>query len=172
MKKAWISLLLVASIVGIVGFYFQKKEAVVPEHVHYHAGFKVFIDGQEQDYSDFQYMSLVPCSTEKQKLTPEELQLEKAHLHDQVDDVAHVHRAGAHWKDLFQNLGVEFEKGKEVVAYSADGVIPDILNTEIQSYQSIVIVVGSQEKAEEYRKNIVTRQHIEETEGRSELCGS
>lgn len=172
MKKPWIVLLLFASITGFLGFYVQSKEASEVKHVHHHAGFKVYIDDQLQDYTDFQYMSLSPCSVEKQDLTAEELQMEKAHLHDQVGDVVHVHTSGATWGDLFKNLNVVFDKDKEIVTYDSRETISDILESEIQPYQSIVIVVGDQSKTSEYQQLLVMREHIEEVEQRSELCSS
>lgn len=165
-------LLFFAVAVSALGFYFQTREAEEVEHVHLHAGFQVYIDGVRQDYTDFEFMSLSPCSTEPKELTSEEKQMEKAHLHDQIGDVVHVHTKGATWGDLFTNLNVTFDKEKELQTYTKDGVMTDIFDQEIKPYESIVIVVGDQSKSEEYRQTLVARSHIEATEQRSELCGA
>ena len=182
MKKKLIisSLLFFAVVVSALGFYFQNKESKEAEHVHLHAGFQVYIDGVKQNYTDFEFMSMSPCSTEPKELTPEEKQMEKAHLHDQVGDVVHVHTKGATWGDLFDNLNVTFDKNKEIQAYnepfdSTQGelvTINNVLDKEINPYESIIIVVGDQSKVEEYKQNFVSRGRIEETEKRSELCGA
>lgn len=173
MKKQWIALLLFATVTAVAGFNVQAKQnKAAVEHVHYHAGFQVYIDNTLQDYTDFKYMSLSPCSTEPRELTPEEEQSEKGHLHDQIGDVVHVHKTGGTWADVFKNIGVELPKDKEIQAYNEKLKIKNILNTEIEPYQSIVFVIGDQSKAAEYQQTLVTRQHIEETEQRSELCGT
>lgn len=154
---------------GVLAFNAREKKDA---HVHLHAGFQVYADGVKQDFSDFAYMSMTPCSTVKKDLTKEEKQLEKAHLHDQIGDVVHVHTAGAKWKDLFQNLNFTFDRSKEFAAYNSAGKIDDFLDQEIVAYESVVIVVGDQTKAKEYMTGAVTKEKIEQTEQRSELCGS
>ena len=44
----------------------------------------------------------------------EDKQLEKAHLHDLIGTVAHIHRENATWRDLFKNIGysVSSKKGE------------------------------------------------------------
>ena len=52
-------------------------------------------------------MHIEPCRDEeheKEKKDAKEIQLEKAHLHDMIGDVVHVHYKGTRWKDLFANL--------------------------------------------------------------------
>lgn len=125
------------------------------EHIHYHAGFVVYIDGAKQDYSDFKYMNLKLCTEEKSQPTKEELQIEKAHLHDGVGDVVHVEQAGARWSDLFKNIGVNLP--------------PDltVLDDPIEPNSSIVITIGQQVDYPEK----VSLEHIKEVEAKSELCG-
>ncbi len=125
------------------------------EHIHYHAGFIVYVDGVRQDYSDYKYMNLTPCTQEELKPTKEEEQIEKAHLHDGVGDVVHVEQAGSVWGDLFKNIGVTLP---------AD--LP-VLSEVIEPNSSIVISVGTPvDKPEK-----VSLEHIKEVEAKSELCG-
>lgn len=149
----------------------MRGAAPKPEEVHYHAGFRVYIDGQLQNYSAAKYMEIEPCTTSSHQ-EKEDDQAEKAHLHDGVGDVVHVHRNGAVWGDLFKNIKVSFDPGKQVVAYQeGGGVLPDIFNQSIKPYQSIVILVGDQANAKELVKNAVTLEHIKDVEARSETCG-
>lgn len=149
-----------------------KKPKAQTEEVHYHAGFRVYIDGRLQDYSAAKYMNIEPCTTGNQAVKEDD-QAEKAHLHDGVGDVVHVHRNGAVWGDLFKNIHVRFDPGEKIVGYSADGLkIPNILSQPIKPYESVVIVVGDQSEAGEYIKNAVTIEHIKEVESKSETCGA
>jgi hypothetical protein len=143
------------------------------EHVHYHAGFQVYINGQLQDYSSFMYMNIKPCSgpTEHARMTPEEEQLEKAHLHDGIGDVVHVHLSNATWQDLFTNIKVAFPKNVPVEGYRNGERVENLLNQTIQSYESVIFFVGDTPNKQELLKNQVTKSRILEAESRSETCG-
>jgi len=149
MKK----ILIVLVLVGVLGWRLWVERA---EDAHYHAGFVVYIDGVKQDYSDYKYMNFIPCSEHDAKKSKAEEQIEKAHLHDSVGDVVHVHRTGAVWGDLFKNIGVRLPAK------------PEILRQEIEPNSSIDIVIGQQIDNPEK----VTVDHIKIVEAMSELCGS
>jgi hypothetical protein len=140
------------------------------EAVHYHAGFRVYIDGTLQDYSDYKYMNFVPCSEHDVKKTPAEEQIEKAHLHDGVGDVVHTHRAGAVWGDLFKNIQVELPKDKQLKGYINGIENEDIMETPIKEYTTAIFVVGDNNASHD--KEIVSIEHIKEVEAKSELCGT
>lgn len=140
------------------------------EHVHYHAGFRVYIGGQLQDYSDFKYMNFVPCTEHDTKKSAREEQIEKAHLHDSIGDVVHVHRSGAKWGDLFKNIGVTLPFDSGLWGY-LDGVQQeDILNEPIEAFKTAVFVFGEDNAS--HAKEIVSIDHIKEVEAKSELCGA
>lgn len=140
------------------------------EHVHYHAGFRVYIDNKMQDYSGYQYMNYTPCSEHDQKKTPEEEQMEKAHLHENVGDVVHVHRVGAVWGDLFTNIKVNLPADKEIVGYIDGKKVEEIMKTPIDPYTTAIILVGETDASRS--AEIVPKTHIEEVEKKSELCGT
>lgn len=145
-----------------------------PAHVHYHAGFLVYIDGVRQDYSDMKYMNFTACSEHDTKKSVREEQIEKAHLHDGAGDVVHVHRTGSVWGDLFKNINVSFPKGKSIYAYDADNQgekINDILRRPIQPSSRVVIIVGD-DTAVKDNLEFVTPARIQEVEAKSELCSS
>lgn len=121
--------------------------------VHYHAGFVVYVNGEKQDYSDWQYMHWELCTDGQDQ--HEDEQIEKAHLHDGVGDVVHVHRSGAKWGDLFDNIGVRLAEE------------PDILQQEIVPNSSVVITIGATVENPKY----VTIERVREVEAKSELCG-
>lgn len=155
MRKILLLSTAVLSVIGALTIYYftdQNEE----EHVHYHAGFRVYIDGKLQDYSDYKFMNFVPCSEHDTKKSAQEEQIELAHLHDGVGDVVHVHRSGARWGDLFKNIGVELPSD-----------LPE-LTQSIVSDSSIVIMVGN--AADKPEK--VSIERIKEVEAKSELCAS
>ncbi len=163
MKKILIplSILLIAAIAVLAYWYFTPKQ------VHYHAGFKVWVDGTQQDYSNPQYMSLIPCGAPH---NPKLEQLEKAHLHDQVGDVVHIHRSNALWADLFKNIHISFGN-KPIEAYVNGKKVDDLMSSKPQAYDSVIILVGKHGDAKKYLSQAVKKNHIMEVEKKSELCG-
>lgn len=162
-RKSWYLLILILAIALTTGFFILKKE------VHYHAGFQVYVDDEIQDFSDLAYMQIEPCGDEEHKKESEEHeQIEKAHLHDGVDDVVHVHRENAVWGDLFTNIN--FPISDELKAYVNGATVENILNYPITSYDSVVMFQGEINELDEKLKDAVTREHIIEVEGKSETC--
>lgn len=141
-----------------------------PTHIHNHAGFRVYIDNQLQDYSDYKYMNFVPCSEHDTKKSKEEEQIEKAHLHDNVGDVVHVHREGSIWGDLFTNMQVMLPKDKELIGYINGTKIENIMNQPIDPYSTAIFIIGKNDG--DHGNEIVGIDHIKEVEAKSELCGS
>src|SRR3990172_11529375 len=114
------------------GKFFSKRE------VHYHAGFKLFIDGKLQDFSSAKYMSVKLCVGDEKEHKEDE-QLEKAHLHDGVGDVVHVEAEEAKWKDLFMNISYKINPGKQITGFVNGKKVENILDHSIKSYDSVVI---------------------------------
>lgn len=133
--------------------------------VHHHAGFTVYINGVRQDFAQTKYMNFAVCSDHQHKATKEEEQIEKAHLHEMVGDVVHVHRSGATWGDLFENI--KFELPSNVYAVVGGEVVAEPLASPIEDNTSVVFVVG--EKPDDME--IVTKDHIGRVAASSELCG-
>lgn len=167
MRKIPIILLLVSlPIIYLV----YTRNAPKPEAVHIHAGFTVYMDGVKQDFSDFKYMNIEPCTEHADKKTKENDQIEKAHLHENVGDVVHVHRSGAVWGDLFHNLNVTFPPGKPVVGFIGGEKFDNILTLPIHENDSVIIISGKSDGID--TSSYVSVDHIKEVESKSELCGN
>jgi len=139
------------------------------EKIHIHAIFHVYVDDRLQDFSGLEYMNIKPCSEEPEVYDPADEQYEKAHLHDYVGEVVHVHRAGAMWGDLFTNIGVRLASPS--VAY-VDGIeVADIMNTEIKADSRVLILVGEYGNPESKLEALPTIDLIREVENNSESCG-
>lgn len=143
--------------------FFPKKE------IHYHAGFKVYLDGKLQDFTKSKFMFIKPCGDEEKEHEENE-QLEKAHLHDKAGDVVHVEAAGAKWKDLFQNIGYKFNGTEPIVGFVNGRKIDQILEYPIKAYDSIIIFSGKTDNEEKKLKDQVSRDRIKQVEKSSESC--
>ncbi len=96
----------------------EKKE------VHYHANFAVFVDGERIPFDNFTfYEEIAACGgngIDSPKI--------RAHMHDQINHVVHVHDNGATWGHFFANIG--FTNGDTVFKTNEDVYVED-KNTEI-----------------------------------------
>lgn len=166
MNKAPILLfILVIPLVFTMYSKFSPKTAPV----HYHAGFNVYMDGVKQDYSDFKYMNIDPCTEHQEKQSSEKEQIEKAHLHEGAGDVVHIHRTGAVWGDLFRNLGVSFPPGKPIAGFIGGEKVDNILTHPIDPGSSVIIISGKADGIDS--SQYVSPERIREIESQSELCG-
>lgn len=72
------------------------------EEVHYHANFAMYLNGQREEFKNpVYYVDIEEACTVKRQMTPHE----RAHLHDNVNDVVHVEDQAVTWGQFFQNLG-------------------------------------------------------------------
>lgn len=164
-----VTLSLLLPLVVFVGTTFVPT--TVHEEIHLHAAFHLYRDGERVDLAMAQYMHDQPCSLdEHRELSTEEKQLEKAHLHDLVGDVVHVHRANATWGDLFQNLDIEFDGS--VIGYTADGEIADVFNQPIKPLARVIISAGELTNIAEKLAAVPDQSKIREVEAQSESCGT
>jgi hypothetical protein len=176
-KYLLIAVIAIAAIFGLTSASKQNQSLTsslpqsTQEEIHFHAGFQVYKDNILQDFSDFKYMKIEPCSLESHEEESEnEEQLEKAHLHDGVGDVVHVHRDTAIWADLFQNINVSIDQESE--GYINGEKVDDILSLPIKKYDRVVIFEGKNSEIQQKLAGAVTNEHIMETEQKSENCGS
>jgi hypothetical protein len=165
MKKRIIALCAAGVVLLVAGFMALQTK---PKDVHYHAGFLVYVNGVQQDFSDPKYDKISPCAMPGAAVSgnPE---LEKAHLHDKVGDVVHVEGSGAVWGDLFKNIHYVFKKDVPVQGFISGKEVPNILTYPIKAYDSIIIVVGSGSGVD--LNKVVTKNHIVEVERKGESCG-
>lgn len=125
-----------------------------PEKVHYHANFAVFINGNREQFKSSDYYEEIsaPCTVK-----PVETPGERAHMHDNVNDVVHVEDAAATWGNFFQNLGWNIDKSfvkTDQALFQADDqnklvfilngeVTTDITNRVIGDRDKLLVSYGS-----------------------------
>jgi hypothetical protein len=73
-----------------------------PDQVHYHANFAVYINGQREEFkSPTYYQEVAVCSTVNGITQP----VQRAHMHDEINSVIHVHDHAVTWGQFFENIG-------------------------------------------------------------------
>lgn len=139
-------LLLIGFIVGVLWLGAVRYFTVQPEETHYHANFGVFIDGKREEFKSFTYYEeIAACSTAFAD-NPKG----RTHMHDQVNDVIHVHDKAVTYADFFASL--DWTLGPTFVR-TADGLVQ---NTNEKSWAFILngqrisrpdtVVIGDKDK--------------------------
>ena len=103
--------LLLASLLGFllgVAWVFSMRFILyMPDEVHYHANFGVFINGQREMFTGPGYYEEVSACSQDESANPRG----RVHMHQPDSDVVHVHDAGATWGNLFENIGLNLTNG-------------------------------------------------------------
>ena len=73
-----------------------------PEQIHYHANFAVYLNGKREQFKLPMYYEEVSGSC---GLGKDVKPAQRAHMHDEVNDIVHVHDHAVTWGDFFMNLG-------------------------------------------------------------------
>ena len=157
--------LLILILVGLVIFGIKRGQ---PVEVHYHAGFRIYENNQLVDFSGTQYMHIKPCSKDEAHESAGNDPRERAHLHDGIGDVVHVHRADATWGDLFAGLG--FHPEGTVTYYINGQPVGDVNKRVIAAYDRLLILVGKNDRLEEKLQSVPDKAKVEEAEQKTEGC--
>lgn len=167
MNKRKFIILLIPILVISFAVLWKSYRSKPEEKIHYHAGFMVYVDGKREDFSDIKYMDIEPCNAPGHEIKEDD-QLEKAHLHDNIGDVVHVHRDNAKWKDLFTNIA--YKLPDDVQGYVDGAPVENIFNEPITPYESVLIVAGDSKGVDLTAS--VSADYIREIEKKSETCGT
>lgn len=165
-------LIVILAISSYFGYPYIKKLSE-PKKVHYHAGLVLFVEDKKQDFSSFQYMNVRPCTLyrgNEEVDSDQDIQIEKAHLHDNVGDVVHVEREGGTWDDLFKNIRYDINYNNAVAILNGKE-IKNFKSLRIKPYDSIIIFEGKNNISKHLSEG-VTRQYIMQKEKKSDDCGS
>lgn len=169
MQKKFILIFPGILLLGSLVFIASKKISV-PRKTHYHAGFVVFENNKKIDFSDNKYMYIKPCTANgKDQDKNENVQMEKAHLHDNVGDVVHIEHTGATWKDLFINIGYPIDYTKTT------GFINGNRAENYQSYpigpnDTLAVFTGTNDIKIDL-KQVPLKDYIETVGRKSKICG-
>lgn len=111
-KKVIISLaIILICAVGLFSIYVLNQEQ--DKETHYHADFKVYVEGEFYNFSQEEFMS-----------TPENIQSRNVHLHDDNGKIIHYHAEGITLENFFSSIGINFTSScieVDQVEYCSDG---------------------------------------------------
>lgn len=100
--KSWWFLLLVGIVLGALVLLVIRFFTYQPVQVHYHANFAVYINNQREEFKGPQYYQEVAiCSSTNDITIPQQ----RAHMHDNINSVVHVHDHAVTWGQFFENIG-------------------------------------------------------------------
>jgi hypothetical protein len=156
---------------------------------HYHANFAVFINGQREEFKGAQYYQEVSiCSAATGITIPQQ----RAHMHDNINDIVHVHDHAVTWGQFFENLGwivgpnfIQTDTGKTYTANDTDKLhviingqdytdLTPITNTVIKDQSRLLLSFGNvddQTVQKEYSSVATTAKHYDETADPSSCSG-
>jgi len=188
-KNTWF-LLIAGIIIGALAILAIRFFTYKPVQVHYHANFAVYLNGQREDFKGPQYYQEVAvCSTTNDITTP----LERAHMHDNVNSIIHVHDHAVTWGQFFENLGwyvgpdfietadghLHQASGDEQLHILLNGQdytgLTPITNTVIKDRDRLLVSFGaidSQTLQQEYKSVPSTAKHYDETKDPASCAGS
>lgn len=99
--KTWWFILTTGVVIGALLVLAIRFFTYAPEHVHYHANFGVYINGQREEFKNPQYYQEVAACVAHGAIQP----VQRAHMHDDINSVVHVHDHAVTWGQFFENLG-------------------------------------------------------------------
>ena len=168
-KKLLIILILVLIVFFGVGTFTLSQRFFIPQKTHYHAGFVVFQNNKKLEFSDMKYMSVEPCVlNNKHEDSAEDIQIEKAHLHDNVGDLVHVERTGPIWKDLFTNIHYSLNYAK-TTGYINGKQVNNYQFQSIKPFDSLVVFIGKSDQ--KLLAQAVTKGYMIKMAKKSTTCG-
>jgi hypothetical protein len=130
-NKKLFTAVLVAFLLGILWVVAIRFVTLDKKEVHYHANFAVFINGDRVPFDNFTfYEEIAACGgngIDSPKI--------RAHMHDQINHVVHIHDNGVTWGNFFENIGFAngdnvFKTREEVFVEDKDTGITFILNNQ------------------------------------------
>lgn len=103
-----INFILIGIVIGVLVFgilrFFTYQP---PKHPHYHANWNVWVNDQQQTFNDPSfYQEVASCSVHDEADIKH-----RAHLHDEVYDVVHVHADGVTWSQFMENINSAAQPG-------------------------------------------------------------
>ena len=92
---------IICVVVGAAAVLAIRVARYKPEEVHYHANFALYINGKREQFKGPQYYSDIEMCTTETDPTP----TDRAHMHDNINNVVHVEDHATTWGQFFTNLG-------------------------------------------------------------------
>jgi hypothetical protein len=142
-RSPWLWLC-IGGLVSVVALLAVRFATYAPEHVHYHANFAVYLNGQRNQFKGPQYyQSVAICSAGHGITIPQQ----RAHMHDNINSVIHVHDHATTWGQFFENLGWEvgpdFVQTDDGTLYRAAGEVKLHIIINGQDYTDLTSIANT-----------------------------
>ena len=105
-------------LVGFVALTAVRFVLASDNGVHYHANFAVYINGEREQFDSFTFYEEIQVCGPDYANNP----AARAHMHDEINHVVHVHEQAVTWGNFFENIG--YTLGNDVLA-TDDGTFTD-----------------------------------------------
>jgi hypothetical protein len=144
-------------ILGALVVFGLRFSLIKNDHVHYHANFALYINGERDEFKAFTFYEEVAACEADHANNPKA----RTHMHDQVNNIAHVHDNGATWGNFFENLGytlgdnliktdqgvfIDGAEGKKLTFIVNGQKVPTLANRVIQSEDAVLISYGNDDE--------------------------
>jgi hypothetical protein len=151
--KKWQGAIILGFMAGFLTFAALRFISYQPEHVHYHANFAVYINGQREQFSEDRFYEDVSACKDHTDMSARD----RVHMHNHENSVVHVHDSGVTWGQFFENLGYSLGatqisrpsetfvvSGAQQLNFVLNGQrVSDIANRQIQSEDKLLIDYGA-----------------------------
>ncbi len=149
-------LITVAALSFLAGMFWLSAVRFIaydPQDVHYHADFALFVDGERYPFDRFSFYEEVTACGGDGLLDP----ATRAHMHDEINYIVHVHDDAATWGHFFANIGMTAgdtvfkvdtdvyveQEGVELHYILNDKPVRTIANRVIESEDTLLISIGT-----------------------------
>ena len=142
-------------LVGVLTLGAFRFFSVSDHHVHYHADFALYVDGQRDEFKSPTYYEEVQSCGGGEVDNPRI----RVHLHDDEPSAVHVHDNAVTWGALFANLGyvlgdqvirtssgvhVDGQDGKKLTFLLNGEFVPDVANRVVGDKDVLLISYGDE----------------------------
>lgn len=153
-SKKTLILLSVAFVVGFIVAFILRFSLVSEHKTHYHANFALYINDARDEFKNFTFYEEIAACSSDQKNDPRV----RVHMHNSINNVAHIHDNAVTWSDFFANLGytlgdkviatgsgvfVDGQDGKSLRFYLNGKYVTSIADESIKSEDTLLIDYGS-----------------------------
>jgi hypothetical protein len=130
-NKKLVLAIVIAFLVGIFWVFAIRFVTLEKKEVHYHANFAVFVEGERLPFDTFTFYEEISACGGNGIDSPKI----RAHMHDNINHVVHVHDNGVTWGHFFANLNfvngdTVFKTDKNTYVENEETEISFILNGE------------------------------------------
>jgi len=147
-------LILCAFAVGVLWAFSLRFLLAADTSTHYHANFAVYVDGTKDPFDNFTFYEEVTACNPEYINEP----TSRAHLHDNISHIIHVHDTAVTWGHFFANLEYSISKdalqtddgifidgqdGKQLRFILNGKEVGDVTNKLIESEDTLLVDYGA-----------------------------